>query len=126
MKTDVSDRRVHLLQAQVNLVAAASFGYSVCNPRSMVAYVAGWAAMVLNGCWMLTAGLSVCCLDLMAHTVGAALALETLLVAAVVVAASACCSYPGRGGRGGDGREVPLADEEKRSYEQVSLTADTA
>jgi len=123
MKTDMSDRRVHLLQAQVNLVAAASFGYSVYNPRSLLAYLAGWAVMVLNALWMLTAGLTVCCVDLMAHTVGAALALETLLVAAVVVAAAACCPYPGGGHGGGEGLHVSAVDDdEKRSYEQVSLT----
>ena len=94
MKEDKSDARVHLLQAQVNLVASFAFGYSVYNPKSLLAYVSGWALMTLNALWMFTAGLTVCCVDLMLHTVGAALALEALLIAAVLVIGAALCSGP--------------------------------
>lgn len=94
MKEDRSDARVHLLQAQVNLVASIAFGYSVYNPKSLLAYVSGWALMTLNALWMFTAGLSVCCVDLMLHTVGAALALEALFIAAVLIVGAALCSGP--------------------------------
>ena len=94
MKEDRSDARVHLLQAQVNLVASIAFGYSVYNPKSLLSYVSGWALMTLNALWMFTAGLTVCCVDLMLHTVGAALALEALLIAAVLVIGAALCSGP--------------------------------
>ena len=94
MKDDMSDARVHLLQAQVNLVASFSFGYSVYNPKSLLAYVSGWALMTLNALWMFTAGLSICCVDLILHTVGAALALEALLIATVLVVGAVLCSGP--------------------------------
>ena len=94
MKEDGSDARVHILQGQINLAASFAFGYSVYNPRSQLAYVAGWALMTLNALWMFTAGLTVCCVDLMLHTVGAALALEALFIAALVLIGSALCMQP--------------------------------
>jgi hypothetical protein len=94
LKDDRSDARVHLLQAQINLVTSFSFGYSVYNPKSLLAFVTGWALMTLNALWMFTAGLSICCVDLMLHTVGAALALEALMVATVIVVGAALCSEP--------------------------------
>ena len=94
MKEDKSDARVHLLQAQINLVASVAFGYSVYNPKSLLGYVSGWALMTLNALWMFTAGLTVCCVELMLHTVGAALAFEALFIAAVLVIGAALCSGP--------------------------------
>ena len=40
---------------------------------------------MLNGMWMWTAGLTACCIDLMTHTVGAALALQSIFVATLLV-----------------------------------------
>ena len=50
--------------------------------------------MTLNALWMFTAGLSICCVDLILHTVGAALALEALLIATVLVVGAVLCSGP--------------------------------
>ena len=94
MKEDRSDARVHILQGQINLAASITFAYSVYNPRSLLAYVSGWALMTLNALWMLTAGLTVCCVDLMLHTVGAALALEALFIAAILLIGAALCMEP--------------------------------
>lgn len=49
MKVEPSDARVHLLQANVNLVAFVINGYSAYNVKSVFAFVASWAIMVLNG-----------------------------------------------------------------------------
>eukprot|EP00563_Minutocellus_polymorphus_P017694 CAMPEP_0197719698 /NCGR_PEP_ID=MMETSP1434-20131217/3347_1 /TAXON_ID=265543 /ORGANISM="Minutocellus polymorphus, Strain CCMP3303" /LENGTH=285 /DNA_ID=CAMNT_0043304465 /DNA_START=261 /DNA_END=1118 /DNA_ORIENTATION=+ len=94
MKEDRSDARIHILQAQINLVASVAFAYSVYNPKSLLAYVSGWALMSLNALWMFTAGLAVCCVDIMLHTVGAALALEALLIAAILVVGASLCAGP--------------------------------
>ena len=53
MKEEMSDMRVHLLQAHVNFVAFVTFGYSAYNTKSVFAYVSSWAVMTLNGMWML-------------------------------------------------------------------------
>lgn len=90
MKEEPSDLRVHLLQAQVNFVAFLGFGYSAYNPKSLLAHVISWAVTVLNATWMLTAGLTACCIDIMRHTVGAVLVLEALLIAAVIVVCASC------------------------------------
>lgn len=120
MKNDPGDARVHILQAQVNLCAAIAFGYSVYNTKSMLAHLSGWSLMVLNGLWMLTAGLNVCCVDLMRHTVGAALSLEALLVTAIVTVASAFCA------RNEERLHAAQQGEQVGSNEKASLILDDA
>mmetsp|Transcript_54372 Transcript_54372/g.80660 ORF Transcript_54372/g.80660 Transcript_54372/m.80660 type:complete len:270 (-) Transcript_54372:173-982(-) len=93
MKDDPSDARVHLLQAHINLAAALAFGYSTYCPKSLLAYVAGWSLMLLNGLWMFTAGLTLYCIDIMTHTVGAALVLEALFVAAMLILGAVYLSW---------------------------------
>lgn len=94
MKEEAADIRVHMLQAQVNLVAFLTFGYSAYNPKSVFAYVASWASVLLNGFWMFTAGLNACCIDMMAHAVGSALVLEALFIGTLIVLGIACFLKP--------------------------------
>ena len=89
MKVELSDVRIHMLQANVNFVAFVIFGYSAYMPKSLFAYVASWTVMTVNGMWMLTAGIA-CTVDIMAHTVGAFLVLETLFLVTVIALCSVC------------------------------------
>ncbi|KAL9188198.1 hypothetical protein ACHAXT_006576 [Thalassiosira profunda] len=94
MKEEPADVRVHMLQAYVNFAAFVIFAYATYDPKSVFAYVGGWAVIVLNGMWMFTAGLNACCVEMLAHAVGAALVLEALFVASMIVLCMACFLDP--------------------------------
>eukprot|EP00568_Trieres_chinensis_P008436 CAMPEP_0183293464 /NCGR_PEP_ID=MMETSP0160_2-20130417/2141_1 /TAXON_ID=2839 ORGANISM="Odontella Sinensis, Strain Grunow 1884" /NCGR_SAMPLE_ID=MMETSP0160_2 /ASSEMBLY_ACC=CAM_ASM_000250 /LENGTH=279 /DNA_ID=CAMNT_0025454585 /DNA_START=60 /DNA_END=899 /DNA_ORIENTATION=+ len=91
MKKDDTDRRVHMLQAQVCLVSSVVFAFSVYSPKSSVAYVAGWATLVLQSMWLLTGGVNADYKKLEMHMIAAYLCGEVLLLGFVIVVVAACC-----------------------------------
>lgn len=92
MKTDMTDRRIHLLQAQISLWTTLAFGYSIYNPRSIEAYSLSFALLVLMSTWLLTAGLNADFITISRHLVGPYLSLQALAIASVVTIGAVCIS----------------------------------
>jgi len=82
MKEDMSDRRIHMLQAEVNFALFLSWGYS---SKSLFSYVVSLGLITLNGSWLLTAGLAGSYCNLTMHMVAPLFVLEALFIASAIV-----------------------------------------
>lgn len=60
MKTNMVDQRIHIILANLSLFNALVMAWSVYRgPESMVTYVLGFALLVLQGLWLLTAAFNI-------------------------------------------------------------------
>jgi Family of unknown function (DUF716) len=98
MKTNMVDQRIHIILANVSLSNCAVVAWSVYRgAESMLAYVLGYALLVLQGLWLLTAAFNIGVYQehsqtggfLTHHNVGVVFCLEILVVAFGIVAGTA-------------------------------------
>jgi hypothetical protein len=60
MKTNMIDQRIHIILANLSLLNASVMAWSVYRgSESVVAYVVGFALLVLQGLWLLTAAFNI-------------------------------------------------------------------
>ena len=85
MKDEMSDRRIHMIQAEINFALFLSWGYSSFNTKSIFSYVVSLGLIVLNGSWLLTAGLAGSYCNLTMHMVAPLFVLEALFIASAIV-----------------------------------------
>jgi len=97
MKTDMSEVRSHMLMAYVSFAAFVTFAYSAYNPKSLFAHVTGFALIILNGMWLLSAGMGKWCIDaglctesLVMHHYAPMIVLEALSLATVIITCTVC------------------------------------
>jgi hypothetical protein len=98
MKTNMVDQRIHIILANVSLSNCAVVAWSVYRgAESMMAFVLGYAMLVLQGLWLLTAAFNIGVYQehsqtggfLTHHNVGVIFCLEILVVAFGIVAGTA-------------------------------------
>lgn len=98
MKTNMVDQRIHIILANLSLSNCAIIAWSVYRgAESMIAYVLGYALLVLQGLWLLTAAFNIGVYQehsqtggfLTHHNVGVIFCLEILVVAFGIVAGTA-------------------------------------
>lgn len=94
MKDEMADRRIHMIQAEVNFALFLAWAYSWYNPKSLISYVFSLGLLVLNGTWLLTAGLAAYCVDLTMHLVAPVFVLEALFIATAIVLCTVCFLEP--------------------------------
>ena len=94
MKDGMADRRIHMIQAEVNFALFLAWAYSSYNPKSLISYVFSLGLLVLNGTWLLTAGLAAYCVDLTMHLVAPVFVLEALFIATAIVLCTVCFLEP--------------------------------
>jgi hypothetical protein len=85
MKKMPEDAMLHILLSWINIANAAVVAYSMRYVDSVIAYLAGWALLVLQGMWIFVAGLYECCIDLHMHDIATLLALFCLAIFLAVV-----------------------------------------
>lgn len=85
MKEDMSDRRIHMLQAEINFALCLSWAYSSYNTKSLFSYVVSLGLIILNGCWLMTAGLAGSYCNVTMHMVAPLFVLEALFIASGIV-----------------------------------------
>lgn len=97
MKTDMSEMRPHMLMAYVSFAAFVTFAYSAYNPKSLFAHVTGNALIILNGMWLLSAGMSKWCIgaglcteSVVMHHYAPMIVLEALSLATVIITCTVC------------------------------------
>jgi len=92
MKTDMVDHRVHELQALSCLAQAVILLYSISiRPQSVLAYLMGWASMVQQSLWLMTAGYNTI-VSLSMHAIAPLFCLQIVVVAMGVTVTAALCS----------------------------------
>jgi len=84
MKKLLADQSVHELLGYVNLVNAGVVAYSMRYTDSVFAFLGGFAMLVLQSIWLITAGFYECCYDLPAHEIATYLALQSLIVFLII------------------------------------------
>lgn len=90
MKDDPTDRRVHIIMAQICLAGGAVFAYSVRKPGNVAAYLGGWGMLVLQSLWLITAGINADYRELPRHVVGVLFCVEILLVVSLILLGFVC------------------------------------
>ncbi|CAB9498517.1 expressed unknown protein [Seminavis robusta] len=85
MKKLMADQIMHILLSYINLSNAAIVAYSMRFTDSTMAYIGGYAMLVLQSFWLFTAGLYESCFNLPMHEIATYLAVESLLVFMVIV-----------------------------------------
>ncbi|CAB9500913.1 expressed unknown protein [Seminavis robusta] len=85
MKPGSTDAALHAVMANLCLVHALIYAFSVWNPKSLVAYVMTHALLVVQGVWLVTLGSFECCMDIPLHLVETLFSLELLTVFAAIV-----------------------------------------
>ncbi|CAB9498518.1 expressed unknown protein [Seminavis robusta] len=85
MKKLMADQIMHILLSYINLSNAAIVAYSMRFTDSTMAFIGGYALLVLQSFWLFTAGLYESCFNLPMHEIATYLAVESLLVFMVIV-----------------------------------------
>lgn len=85
MKKLPADAALHIILAYTNWANAAVVAYSMRYTDSVIAFLAGWAILVLQGIWIIISGLYECCIDLHYHDVATYLALLVMLIFLTIV-----------------------------------------
>ena len=85
MKDEMGDRRIHMLQAEINFALFLSWAYSSYNTKSLLSYVVSLSLIILNGCWLITAGLAGSYCNVTMHMVAPLFVLEALFIASAIV-----------------------------------------
>lgn len=85
MKKMPADGALHILLGYLNLANGATVAYSIRCQDSVIAFLGGWALLVVQGFWIILSGLYECCIDLKMHDVATYLSLLCLIVFLVVV-----------------------------------------
>ena len=80
MKQLAADAALHIYLSYLNWIHAAVVAYSMRYTDSLIAFLTGWALLVLQGIWIFISGLYECCIDLQMHDVAGLLAILTLLI----------------------------------------------
>ena len=80
MKQLPADGALHIYLSYINGANAATVAYSMRYTDSVIAFLAGWALLLLQGVWIFVAGLYECCIDLKMHDVATYLALQCLAI----------------------------------------------
>jgi hypothetical protein len=133
MKKLPADGALHILLGYLNWATAAVIAYSMRYPDSVIAYLAGWAGLLVQGLWIILSGLYECCIDLSMHMVSACLAMLCLLVFLIIVVVTVhfgpslpdqdIAKYRGKytvlGGKGSQSDSLTLEDEELEESNQV-------
>ena len=83
------ESRIHFLLSQVCLLSSVVFAFSVYRPTSAMAYIVGWATLVLQGMWLFTAGVHAAFVKMEMHMLVVFLCLQILLLAFVITAGAA-------------------------------------
>jgi hypothetical protein len=91
MKKLPADGALHIYLGYINGANAAVVAYSMRFTDSVMAYLAGWALLVLQGVWIFTASLYECCMDLHYHDVATILALLCLAIFLGIILAVVYC-----------------------------------
>ena len=91
MKELMVDKELHILLAYINLANAAIMAYSIRFNDSTVAYVAGYALIMIQAIWLLLAGLYECRIELNMHDIAAYLSGLMVLMFVVIVSVYAQC-----------------------------------
>jgi len=96
MKQLPEDGTLHILLSFINVATAAVAAYSIRYTDSVVAFLSGWALLLLQGIWIVLSGMYECCIDLHAHDIATILALLclTILLGIVLVAVHCGPSSP--------------------------------
>mmetsp|Transcript_12031 Transcript_12031/g.15184 ORF Transcript_12031/g.15184 Transcript_12031/m.15184 type:complete len:266 (-) Transcript_12031:415-1212(-) len=109
--------KVHVLLAQTCLVSSVVFLVAATYPKSVTAYVAGLCLMLLQGTWLIQAGINeLDGHDLNMHQVDSFFCLHILAIAFVVSIATACV-YTDTTGEG----DILRAEKGGEQYEQVTV-----
>lgn len=85
MKSDPTDNRIHALMANLCLVSAAVFAFSVFRPRNLAAYIAGWGMLVVKALWLIAAGVNSDFQKISIHAVGPLFCLDVVFVTLSIV-----------------------------------------
>ena len=85
MKQLPADGALHIYLSYINGANAATVAYSMRYTDSVIAFLAGWALLVLQGLWIFLSGLYECCIDLHMHDIAAYLALVCLFIFLTIV-----------------------------------------
>ena len=94
MKTDMTDRSVHMLMANLTLAQAATIAFSVYNPRSFFAFIVSQGMFVMKAAWLFTAGVNAEFIVIDPHRVGPLFAFECVLVAMIIIVVGALYGQP--------------------------------
>lgn len=94
MKSTPTDSMFHICLAYIGLCNAVVLAYSIWNPSSLEAYIAGYAFTVLQGTWTLAIGLYSCCVEISAHFVSTHLCWQVLVITAMVIIAVVTLKTP--------------------------------
>lgn len=86
MKREEANQMIHGLFAPLSLLQALFVAYSMRNTDSVFAYVGSLALCVLQGTWMLTAGLYLSCLPFTQHIVAILLQFEAVGIFFIIAA----------------------------------------
>ena len=89
MKLLMTDQLMHILLSYVNLANAAVVAYSMRFTDSAIAFIAGYALLVLQGMWLWTAAFYECCYDLPMHEIATYLSVQTLILTFCILIAVA-------------------------------------
>ncbi|CAB9510925.1 expressed unknown protein [Seminavis robusta] len=87
MKKMPADGALHIYLSYLNWGNAAAVAYSMRYNDSVIAFLAGWAFLLLQGLWIFVAGLYECCVDLHMHDVAAILAMLCLVTLLSIILA---------------------------------------
>lgn len=85
MKQLPADGALHIYLSYINGANAAVVAYSMRYTDSVIAFLAGWALILLQGLWIFLSGLYECCIDLHMHDIAAYLALICLFILLTIV-----------------------------------------
>lgn len=80
-----ADMALHHYLAYVCLANAVTTAYSVRNTDSTIAYVISWSVRVLEGMWVITAGIYEGYVDMPMHDISCFLLLEACFLALLIV-----------------------------------------
>ncbi|CAB9497563.1 expressed unknown protein [Seminavis robusta] len=90
--------KFHLYVAYIHLANAMVLAYSAKHPENIVAYIAGWALLLIQGLWLYLIGFYFCCVDVKSFRIGSYSSLLVLLVTLTITVSVALWGQPNRTG----------------------------
>lgn len=129
MKSEGTDRRMHVIMALICLGGSVVIAASVCRPANVTAYIGGWGMLVLQSFWLITAGINAGFREIHRHDIGVLLCLEVLVVVSLILFGFACYGPPLRAPEGGYLNSVDSSSRPRRSerkeYETLNPNDDS-